>query len=195
MGVEDNALAKILQEEEDLWAAHELASTDKRHWNPASTNNTSGLLTGPEYSSDDIGDGPPVDDADLDELSRRVASNDVRVSAIGHNLVAHEQEAAFEALSDRPSPTALHIMDDGGRDEDEHLAHHLASLDKRPDNPSSFDQPLSAASNGTCKPWLNLRGRDLSILESGNAIFKEEPGIVNLVAVSPPASFRRAARA
>ena len=28
MGVEDNALAKILQEEEDLWAAHELASTD-----------------------------------------------------------------------------------------------------------------------------------------------------------------------
>jgi len=42
MGVEDNALAKILQEEEDLWAAHELASTDKRHWNPASTNNRHG---------------------------------------------------------------------------------------------------------------------------------------------------------
>lgn len=34
--------------------------------------------------------------------------------------------------------TALHIMDDGGRDEDEHLAHHLASLDKRSCNPSSF---------------------------------------------------------
>ena len=63
-------------------------------------------MTGPEYSSDDSGDGPPVDDADLDELSRRVASDDVRVSAIG-------QEAAFEALSDRPSPTALHVMDDG----------------------------------------------------------------------------------
>ena len=108
------------------------------------SNNTSGLLTGPEYSSDDIGDGPPVDDADLDELSRRVASNDVRVSAIGHNLVDHEQAAAFEALSDRPSPTALHIMDDGGRDEDEHLAHHLASLDKRPCNPSSFNQPRRA---------------------------------------------------
>ena len=128
MGVEDNALAKILQEEEDLWAAHQLASTDKRHWNPASTNNTSGLLTGPEYSSDDIGDGP----------------SNVRVSAIGHNLVDHEQGAAFEALSDRPSPTALHIMDDGGRDEDEHLAHHLASLDKRPCNPSSFNQPRRA---------------------------------------------------
>ena len=33
-----------------------------------------GLLAGPEYSSDDSGDGPAVDDADLDELSRRVAS-------------------------------------------------------------------------------------------------------------------------
>ena len=62
-----------------MWAAHQLASTDKRHWNPASTNNTSGLLAGPEYSSDDIGDGPAVDDADLDELTCRVASNDMGV--------------------------------------------------------------------------------------------------------------------
>ena len=82
MGVEDNVLAKILQEEEDLWAAHQLASTDKRHWNPASTNNTSGLLTGPEYSSDDIGDGP----------------SNVRVSAIGHDLVVLEQGAAFRRI-------------------------------------------------------------------------------------------------
>ena len=82
MGVEDNALAQILQEEEDLWAAHELASTDKRHWNPASTNNTSGLLTGPEYSSDDSGDGP----------------SNVRISAIGHDLVVLEQGAAFRRI-------------------------------------------------------------------------------------------------
>jgi len=44
------------------------------------------------------------------------------------------------------SATALHIMDDGGRDEDEHLAHHLASLDKRSCNPSSFHQPRPKAS-------------------------------------------------
>ena len=60
----------------------------RRAWGPDKwdeiaerSNNTSGLLTGPEYSSDDIGDGPSTA-ADLDELSRRVASSDVRVSAI-----------------------------------------------------------------------------------------------------------------
>ena len=40
-----------------------------------------GLLAGPEYSSDDIGDGPVDDAADLDELSRRAASNDDTVRA------------------------------------------------------------------------------------------------------------------
>ena len=39
------------------------------------------MLTGPEHSSDDIGDGPVDDAADLDELSRRAASNDDTVRA------------------------------------------------------------------------------------------------------------------
>ena len=99
MGVEDDALAKILQEEEDLWAAHQLASTDKRHWNPASTNNTSGLLAGPEYSSDDSGDGPAVDDADLDELSRRVASNDMGVSFEQVAIDQAEADVAKEKMN------------------------------------------------------------------------------------------------
>ena len=99
MGVEDNVLAKILQEEEDLWAAHQLASTDKRHWNPASTNNTSGLLTGPEYSSDDSGDGPAVDDADLDERSRRAASNDMGVSFEQVAIDQAEADVAKEKMN------------------------------------------------------------------------------------------------
>ncbi len=41
----------------------------------------------------------------------------------------------------KSSPTTLHIMDDGGKDEDEHLAHHLASVDKTRNNPSSIVPP------------------------------------------------------
>ena len=148
--------------------------------------------------------------ATLSGLRAAMQANERERRAAEHRAAEEEEAARLEAVARlrrdaaaererraaaRAAQETLRIMDDGGKDEDEHLAHHLASLDKRPDNPSSFDQPLSAASNGTCKPWLNLRGRDLSILEPGNAIFKEEPGIVNLITVSPPASSRRAARA
>ena len=97
------------------------------------------------------------------------------------------------------------IQEDAPLDEDDTdapplaLSNEAAQPVRDPQPESSIDAALGDAftsqGRNSSKPWLNLRGRDLSILESGNAIFKEEPGIVNLVAVSPPASFRRAARA
>ena len=77
------------------------------------------------------------------------------------------------------------------------LANDAAQPVRDPQPESGIDAALGDAftsqGRSNSKPWLNLRGRDLSILEPGNAIFKEEPGIVNLIAVSPPASLRRAA--
>ena len=79
------------------------------------------------------------------------------------------------------------------------LANDAAQPVRDPQPESGIDAALGDAftsqGRSTSKPWLSLRGRDLSILEPGNAIFKEEPGIVNLITVSPPASSRRAARA
>ncbi len=79
------------------------------------------------------------------------------------------------------------------------LRNDAAQPVKDPQPESSIDAALGDAftsqGRSNSKPWLNLRGRDLSILEAGNAIFREEPGIVNLITVSPPASSRRAARA
>ena len=79
------------------------------------------------------------------------------------------------------------------------LANDAAQPVRDPQPESSIDAALGDAftsqGRSNSKPWLNLRGRDLSILEPGNAIFREEPGIVNLITVSPPASLRRAARA
>ena len=77
------------------------------------------------------------------------------------------------------------------------LANDAAQPVRDPQPESGIDAALGDAftsqGRSNSNPWLNLRGRDLSILEPGNAIFKEEPGIVNLIAVSPPASLRRAA--
>ena len=77
------------------------------------------------------------------------------------------------------------------------LANDAAQPVRDPQPESGIDAALGDAftsqGRSNSKPWLNLRGRDLSILEPGNAIFKEEPGIVNLIAVSPAASLRRAA--
>ena len=79
------------------------------------------------------------------------------------------------------------------------LTNDAAQPVRDPQPESSIDAALGDAftsqGRSNSKPWLNLRGRDLSILEPGNAIFREEPGIVNLITVSPPASSRRAARA
>ncbi len=47
---------------------------------------------------DNIPNIQTVCNPDLDELSRRVASNDMGVSAVGHNLVNHEQEAMFRKI-------------------------------------------------------------------------------------------------
>ena len=77
------------------------------------------------------------------------------------------------------------------------LTNDAAQPVRDPQPESGIDAALGDAftsqGRSTSKPWLSLRGRDLSILEPGNAIFKEEPGIVNLIAVSPAASLRRAA--
>lgn len=51
-----------------------------------------------------------------------------------------EMEAMYDDLEADNKSTTLHIMDDGGEDEDEHLAHHLASVDKTR-NPSSIVPP------------------------------------------------------
>ena len=104
-----------------------------------------------------------------------------------------QRRAAAERRTAETNAQRDNIVSDGM------LANDAAQPVRDPQPESGIDAALGDAftsqGRSTSKPWLNLRGRDLSILEPGNAIFKEEPGIVNLITVSPPASSRRAARA
>ena len=138
-----------------------------------------------------------------EERERRAARQaEARAMAEERERRAAEARAAQENRQRRAAAERRTAETNAQRDNivsDGMLANDAAQPVRDPQPESGIDAALGDAftsqGRSNSKPWLNLRGRDLSILEPGNAIFKEEPGIVNLIAVSPTASLRRAARA